>query len=97
MTKFTASEPAPGRSDSVRILRLLWEILFPFHIVRPPKQHALPTLANTHLPPLGPETGAFRPDVDTGRKQSPIAVDVVSVESSSESLAGNAPGDGIAA
>jgi hypothetical protein len=99
MTKFTASEPAPGRSDSVKILRLLWEMLLPFLLARlTPKQQARPALAHTHLPPLGPETSVSRPDVTPAENKAPLAVNVVAVlESPSESQAGNVPGDGMAA
>ena len=41
MTKFTPGGARPGGDDSVKILRLLWEIVFPFEVEwRAPKQQA---------------------------------------------------------
>jgi len=76
----------------MRILRLLWEIIFPFEIVRlTPKQQALRKLAQTRCRrPIKMET---KQAPSASRTQDLMAVEEVRVlESPSESQVGSAPG-----
>ena len=77
----------------MKILRLLWEIVFPFDIVRTtPKQQALRTPDHAHLSPHMIEK------LNASHTQNLIAVDALEVqESPSESQAGNALGKPVAA
>ena len=80
----------------MKIMRLLWEIVFPFDIVwRTPKQQVLRKLAHAQDRQAIMETAQ---SLKMSRTKSLMASDEVEVlESPSESQARNAPGKRIAA